>query len=102
MLCFSTTCPWQPWLFERGGDLKKGFKWTYHFSRGPKDIHRHLEGRVDQQGRRTSAGKRRPRQRLGRPANVAEAIGRVLMSNPKLLFCDEISHGLAPLVIHDI
>jgi branched-chain amino acid transport system ATP-binding protein len=30
------------------------------------------------------------------------AIGRALMSNPKLLLCDEISLGLAPKVIKDI
>jgi branched-chain amino acid transport system ATP-binding protein len=30
------------------------------------------------------------------------AIGRALMSNPELLLCDEISLGLAPLVIRDI
>jgi len=30
------------------------------------------------------------------------AIGRALMSNPKLLLCDEISLGLAPIVIRDI
>lgn len=30
------------------------------------------------------------------------AIGRALMSNPKLLLCDEISLGLAPAVIKDI
>src|SRR5438477_4443315 len=30
------------------------------------------------------------------------AIGRALMSNPKLLLCDEISLGLAPAVIRDI
>lgn len=30
------------------------------------------------------------------------AIGRALMSNPKLLLCDEISLGLAPVVIKDI
>ena len=30
------------------------------------------------------------------------AIGRALMSNPKLLLCDEISLGLAPIVINDI
>jgi branched-chain amino acid transport system ATP-binding protein len=30
------------------------------------------------------------------------AIGRALMSNPKLLLCDEISLGLAPLVIEQI
>jgi branched-chain amino acid transport system ATP-binding protein len=30
------------------------------------------------------------------------AIGRALMSNPKLLLCDELSLGLAPIVIHEI
>jgi branched-chain amino acid transport system ATP-binding protein len=30
------------------------------------------------------------------------AIGRGLMSNPKLLLCDEISLGLAPIIIRDI
>jgi branched-chain amino acid transport system ATP-binding protein len=30
------------------------------------------------------------------------AIGRALMSNPRLLLCDEISLGLAPTVIRDI
>jgi branched-chain amino acid transport system ATP-binding protein len=30
------------------------------------------------------------------------AIGRALMSNPELMLCDEISLGLAPVVIRDI
>ena len=30
------------------------------------------------------------------------AIGRALMSNPRLLLCDEISLGLAPIIIKDI
>jgi branched-chain amino acid transport system ATP-binding protein len=30
------------------------------------------------------------------------AIARALMSNPKLMLCDEISLGLAPIVIRDI
>jgi branched-chain amino acid transport system ATP-binding protein len=30
------------------------------------------------------------------------AIGRALMSNPRLLLCDELSLGLAPIVIRDI
>jgi branched-chain amino acid transport system ATP-binding protein len=30
------------------------------------------------------------------------AIGRALMSNPKLLLCDELSLGLAPIIIRDI
>jgi branched-chain amino acid transport system ATP-binding protein len=29
-------------------------------------------------------------------------IGRALMSNPRLLLCDEISLGLAPIVIRDL
>jgi branched-chain amino acid transport system ATP-binding protein len=30
------------------------------------------------------------------------AIGRALMANPRLLLCDEISLGLAPIVIRDV
>jgi branched-chain amino acid transport system ATP-binding protein len=30
------------------------------------------------------------------------AIGRALMANPKLMLCDEISLGLAPIVVRDI
>ena len=30
------------------------------------------------------------------------AIGRALMSNPRLLLCDEVSLGLSPLVVKDI
>jgi branched-chain amino acid transport system ATP-binding protein len=30
------------------------------------------------------------------------AIGRALMSNPEVLLCDELSLGLAPVVIHEI
>ncbi len=30
------------------------------------------------------------------------AIGRALMSNPKLILCDEISLGLAPIVVRDV
>jgi branched-chain amino acid transport system ATP-binding protein len=30
------------------------------------------------------------------------AIGRALMSDPKLVLCDEISLGLAPVIIKDI
>jgi len=30
------------------------------------------------------------------------ALGRALMANPKLLLCDEISLGLAPIVVRDI
>ena len=30
------------------------------------------------------------------------AVGRALLSNPRLLLCDELSLGLAPAVINDI
>jgi branched-chain amino acid transport system ATP-binding protein len=30
------------------------------------------------------------------------ALGRALMSNPRLILCDEISLGLAPIVVRDI
>jgi branched-chain amino acid transport system ATP-binding protein len=30
------------------------------------------------------------------------AIGRALMSNPRLLLCDEISLGLAPIIVREI
>jgi branched-chain amino acid transport system substrate-binding protein len=36
--CISTTTPWQPWFFGRGGDPAKGFNWTYHYFWGLEDI----------------------------------------------------------------
>jgi branched-chain amino acid transport system substrate-binding protein len=36
--CISTTTPWQPWFFGRGGDPNKGFQWTYHYFWGIEDI----------------------------------------------------------------
>ncbi len=36
--CISTTTPWQPWFFGRGGDPAKGFQWTYHYFWGIEDI----------------------------------------------------------------
>jgi branched-chain amino acid transport system substrate-binding protein len=36
--CISTTTPWQPWFFGRGGNPKAGFQWTYHFFWGLEDI----------------------------------------------------------------
>lgn len=36
--CLSTTTPWQPWFFGRGGKPGVGFQWTYHFFWGLEDI----------------------------------------------------------------
>ena len=35
--CITTNCPWQPYMFGRGGDPKVGFDWTYHFFWGLED-----------------------------------------------------------------
>ena len=36
--CLSTLAPWQRYFFGRGGDLAKGFDWTYHFFGGTEQM----------------------------------------------------------------
>lgn len=36
--CIATIAPWQDWFYNRGGDPKKGFQYTYLFFWGVEDV----------------------------------------------------------------
>jgi branched-chain amino acid transport system ATP-binding protein len=71
-----------------GGSLERGGPWSL--------------SRVYQLFPALGERRRLPATALSGGEQQMAAIGRGLMSNPKLLLCDEISLGLAPIVVREI